>query len=133
MKLLRAVVFSLSTAVLAVPAFGQIHVYIGAPPPPVRIEVRPPMPGDGFIWVDGYWGNDGYRYRWVRGHWDRPPYGDGYWTGPHYVREHDGWRMEQGHWDHRDHGDHRDWGHDHRDDHHDDHHDHHDDHHDDHR
>jgi hypothetical protein len=111
MKLLRAALLSLSTAVLAAPAFSQIHVYIGAPPPPIRVEVRPPMPGDGYMWVDGYWGNDGHRYHWIGGHWDRPPYGGAHWVAHHYVHEGGGWRMEEGHWDR---GDHRDWGHDHR-------------------
>ena len=39
---------TLATAALAAPAFGQIGVYIGTPPPPIRYEVRPPIPGPGY-------------------------------------------------------------------------------------
>ncbi len=94
----------------AAPAFSQIHVYIGTPPPPIRYEVRPPMPGDGYAWVDGYWGTVGNRYEWVPGRWNRPPYAGAYWNHPHYDHYEQGWQMHEGHWDHEDHRD--DHGHD---------------------
>jgi hypothetical protein len=110
---------ALAAACLAAPAFSQIHVYIGAPPPPLRYEVRPPMPGDGYVWAEGYWGDEGGRYQWVRGHWDRPPYQGAYWNHPHYDHYQQGWQMHEGHWDHEDHGNHHDDGHDRgHDDHH---------------
>ena len=98
----------LSISILAVPAWGQVGIYIGTPPPPIRYEVRPPIPGEGFVWVDGYWGVDGGRYRWVRGRWDRPPYPGAYWSHPHYDHYDRGWAMHEGHWDHEDHGGYRD-------------------------
>lgn len=109
---------ALSLSVLAAPAWSQIQVYIGAPPPPIRYEVPPPIPGDGFVWVDGYWGVVGNRYRWVPGRWDRPPYPGAYWSHPHYDHYDRGWRMHEGHWDREDHGDHHDHDdHDHDHDH----------------
>jgi len=112
---------------IAIPAFGQITITIGAPPPPIRYEVRPPMPGEGYVWIDGYWGAQGRRYVWVPGAWQRPPSEGVYWSHPHYDHYEDGWHMHEGHWDREDHDDHHD-----RDDHHHDHDDHHDhnDHHD---
>jgi hypothetical protein len=101
---------------IAIPAFGQISVTIGTPPPPIRYEVRPAMPGEGYVWVDGYWGVNSGRYVWVPGVWRRPPYAGAYWSHPHYDHYQNGWQMHEGHWDHEDHGDH------HHDDHHDDHH-----------
>lgn len=106
MQLCSATVLSLS--VIAAPAWSQIQVYIGPPPPPIRYEVRPPIPGDGFVWVDGYWGAAGNHYRWVAGRWDRPPYPGAYWSHPHYDHYDRGWQMHEGHWDHEDHGDHHD-------------------------
>jgi hypothetical protein len=91
---------------IAIPAFGQISVTIGTPPPPIRYEVRPAVPGEGFVWVDGYWGVNGGRYVWVPGVWRRPPYAGAYWSHPHYDHYDDGWHMHEGHWDHEDHGDH---------------------------
>jgi hypothetical protein len=100
---------------IAIPAFGQISVTIGTPPPPIRYEVRPAMPGAGYVWVDGYWGVRGGRYVWVPGVWQRPPYAGAYWSHPHYDHYNNGWQMHEGHWDHEDHGNHHD---DHHDDHH---------------
>ena len=91
------------------PAVAQIGIVIGRqPPPPMRYERRPPMPGEGYAWVDGYWGNNGGRYVWVPGRWDRPPYAGAYWSHPHYDHYQDGWHMHEGHWDREDHGDHHD-------------------------
>jgi hypothetical protein len=59
---------------LATPAFAGVGVYIGAAPPPLRYEVRPAMPGPGYVWVDGYWNWYGGRYVWRPGVWQRPPY-----------------------------------------------------------
>jgi hypothetical protein len=45
---------------------------------------RPPMPGPGFVWVDGYWSWMRGRYVWVGGYWTRPPYVGSYWVAPRY-------------------------------------------------
>ncbi|MCX6614196.1 MAG: hypothetical protein NTW74_25570 [Acidobacteria bacterium] len=60
---------------------------IYAPPPPSIPRYaynRPPMPGPGFYWVDGYWNFQRRRYVWVNGYWARPPYAGGYWVAPRY-------------------------------------------------
>jgi hypothetical protein len=60
-------------------------VYAPAPPPmPNYAYQRPPMPGPGYYWVDGYWGFLGGRYSWVGGYWMLPPYSGGYWVAPRY-------------------------------------------------
>ena len=94
---------------LASPAFGQVGVYIGTPPPPLRYEVRPPLPGPGYVWADGYWNWYGGRYVWYPGAWRRPPFAGAYWEHPHYDRFDRGWAFHEGHWDHEDHGYHHDW------------------------
>jgi len=93
---------TVAASALAVPAFSQIQVYIGPPPPPIRYEVRPPMPEEGFVWVDGYWGPRAGRYVWVPGSWQRPPYPGAYWSHPHYDHYRQGWQVHEGHWDHED-------------------------------
>ena len=93
-----------------------IGVTIGQPPPPMPYyEPQPPMPGDGYSWVDGYWGVNQGRYVWFPGRWERPPYAGAYWSHPHYDHYEDGWRMHPGHWDHEDHGEHRGRDHGHED------------------
>ncbi len=88
-----------AATLLAVPAFGQIGIYIGTPPPPLRYEVQPPMPGPGYVWNEGYWNNEGGRYHWMPGVWNRPPYEGANWNHPHYDHYRQGWQMHQGHWD----------------------------------
>jgi hypothetical protein len=93
-------------AALAVPAFSQVRVgvYLGAPPPPVRYERRPEMPGAGYVWTEGYWEPNGGRYRWHGGAWQRPPYEGAYYTHPHYDHYRRGWALHEGHWDRENHG-----------------------------
>ncbi len=64
------------------------------PPPPAYAYSRPPMPGPGYLWVDGYWGFYGGRYAWTRGYWRQPPYAGGYWVAPRYS----GGRFFAGFW-----------------------------------
>ena len=56
-------IFTLS---LATPAHAQVSfgVRVGSAPPPLRYERRPPAPGPGYAWVDGYYDpyNGGYRW-----------------------------------------------------------------------
>ena len=55
--------------------------YYYAPPPPV-IAYRPPFPGPGYNWVDGYYNPYG---SWVAGYWAPPAYGYGYAAPRRYV------------------------------------------------
>ena len=64
------------------------------PPPPTYAYQRPPMPGPGYYWVDGYWNFLGGRYSWVGGYWMLPPYSGGYWVRPRYS----GGRYFRGFW-----------------------------------
>jgi hypothetical protein len=109
-------VAALMAATSVIPAIGQIGIVIGREPPPMRYERRPPMPGPGFAWIDGYWGWRGGRYVWVPGRWERPPYAGAYWSHGHYDRYNNGWAYHEGHWDREDHGDHHDWDRDRRGD-----------------
>lgn len=53
------------------PAYGP--VYAPVPPPPPEYEV-PPCPGEGYVWVDGFWNRTGGRFFWHRGYWRAPEY-----------------------------------------------------------
>lgn len=52
---------------------GYGPVYAPVPPPPPVME-QPPCPGDGYVWVDGYWSPDGPRFYWRQGYWRAPAY-----------------------------------------------------------
>ena len=84
----------------------SVGVRIGAPPPPRVVRVQPRSPGEGYLWIGGYWYPVGSRYQWHEGYWTRPAY-----TGAHWVEpRHDGERYFEGHWD----GDRGQVNHDHK-------------------
>ncbi len=96
----------------ATPAFAQADGYITAPPPPLRYQVQPPSPGDGYAWTDGYWASQGGQYAWVPGVWVQPPYAGAYWTHPHYDHYDEGWNFNPGYWGREDRRDARhEWRH----------------------
>jgi WXXGXW repeat (2 copies) len=77
------------------PYDGSQGDYAPAPPPvPNYAYQRPPMPGPGYFWVDGYWNFTGRRYSWVAGYWMMPPYAEGYWVTPRYTSG----RFFRGYW-----------------------------------
>ena len=103
---------ALAVVVAAPLAHAQVSfgVAIGAPPPPLRYETRPPIPGAGFTWTDGFYEPYNNGYRWHGGYWQRPPYAGGYYVHPHWDHYPDGWRQHPGYWAHEDHDDHY-WDH----------------------
>jgi len=85
----------------------------GMPPEPLY-EQMSDSPGDGSVWIDGYWHWNGYEWVWVNGRWEREQQGyvyvepnydyqgeqyvytPGYWSEPTRVPR--GWNLR----DHRD-------------------------------
>ena len=43
------------------------------------MDVRPPMPGPGYIWIDGYENEFG---QFMPGYWALPPYAGSFWVAP---------------------------------------------------
>ena len=89
-------------------ASAQVSIRIGPPPPPRIIRVQPRNPGNGYIWVEGYYYPVGNHYKWHNGYWTRPPYGGARWISPRYEgdRYYDGgWDGERGKKDHDHHSD----------------------------
>ena len=71
----------------------SIGVQIGRPAPVAVVEAyRPPCPGPGYVWVEGYY--DEYN-SWVDGYWAMPPYEGAYWVAPRIVSGH----FYAGRWD----------------------------------
>src|SRR5271170_4663904 len=56
---------------------------VGDPPSPI-VDVVPPTPGFGFVWIGGAWACHG-RWVWEGGHWDRPPHPGAVWVPHRYV------------------------------------------------
>jgi hypothetical protein len=85
----------LLVGVSAANAQVSVGIRIGAPPPPRVVNVLPPTPGAGFVWVEGYWYPVGRHYKWHEGYWTRPPYEGAHWVAPH----HDGEQFFAGYWE----------------------------------
>jgi len=102
-----ALLSTLLSACIVVPAHqhGQVYggypaeqVVVNAPPPAPYTEVIPVMPFPGALWIGGYWGWSGGRHNWVPGYWERPR--PGYRYEPHRWEPHDGgrWHLRLGGW-----------------------------------
>ena len=107
MRILRssAVVLMLGAcSVIALSAASHaqvsISVTVDVAPPPLPIYEQPPIPGDGYFWVPGYWAWDQAQadYYWVPATWALAPEPDLLWT-PGYWDWRDGFYVfNQGYW-----------------------------------
>jgi len=58
--------------------YAQQHE-VDYPPPPAKVELVPPAPGEQCVWVDGNWEWRGRQWDWQSGKWVVPP------PGCHYA------------------------------------------------
>ena len=71
----------------------------GPPPPPLEVNVvAGPRPSPYHIWINGYWGWDGGRRRWVASHWELPPHGHGAWVEPRWEHREGRYVYVRGYW-----------------------------------
>ena len=77
---------------------GSIGTMVATPAAAdIYVRIAPPAPR--------YWGWNGNRYYWVKGHRVRAQRG-AHWVPHRWVQDRGRWRMENGHWDNR-----RNWEH----------------------
>ena len=51
------------------------YVEVPYPPPAAQVEIIPPSPHEGAVWIDGEWAWQGRRWTWEPGGWVVPPTG----------------------------------------------------------
>lgn len=68
------------------------------PPPAAAVEVRPESPGEGYVWVDGYYDYTGGTYVWVAGRWTLPPFRGAVWVGHRWYSSGGRWHFARGYW-----------------------------------
>ena len=81
-------------------ASAQLSIFVSFAPPPLPVYEQPYCPGDGYLWIPGYWAYDDYEedYYWVPGTWVEPPFIGGLWT-PGYWGWGDGvYLFHRGYW-----------------------------------
>lgn len=90
-----AVLLSLSTS-----AFAQFRIAVAFGPPPIPVYEQPICPGEGFIWVPGYWAWDADfdDYYWVPGTWVLAPEVGFLWTPPWWGWEDGFFVFHEGYW-----------------------------------
>lgn len=66
-------------------------------PPEPLYETMSPSPGDGWVWIDGYWHWDGYEWVWVGGRWEHQQAGYVY-VQPNYEYGADNYVYTPGYW-----------------------------------
>jgi hypothetical protein len=79
------------------PVAEPAPVVVGWAPPPLLVEVPPPTPFMGGVWVGGYWVWQG-NWVWAHGHWMEPPRPDYVWVHPYYEHRGDAVIFIDGHW-----------------------------------
>ena len=98
---IRALLFSYVLFALSHIASAQVGVGISVSfaPPPIPVYEQPVCPGDGYMWVPGYWDyDDDDGYYWVPGTWVEAPEVGVLWT-PGYWGWNDGaYLWNAGYW-----------------------------------
>ena len=95
----RVLILGLLVAALSTASFGQFRVAITFGPPAIPVYEQPVCPGDGYMWVPGYWywDDDAADYYWVPGTWVLAPEVGYLWTpgwwgwGDNAFLWHEGW------------------------------------------
>lgn len=74
-----------------------VAVQVQVAPPPLPVYVQPPCPGDGYLWVPGYWAYAS-GYYWVPGTWVLPPQIGVLWTPGYWGFERGVYVWNTGYW-----------------------------------
>jgi hypothetical protein len=92
----------LAIGILAVPAasFAQVAVGISVTiaPPELPVYDQPICPGDGYIWVPGYWAYGDDDYYWVPGTWVEAPEPGFLWTPGYWAWGGSFFIFHEGYW-----------------------------------
>ena len=77
---------------------AQFGLFVSFGPPPIPVYEQPICPGDGYIWVPGYWAWDGSEYYWVPGTWVLAPEVGFFWTPGYWEWGLSGFFFHEGYW-----------------------------------
>jgi hypothetical protein len=71
---------------------------VNEPPPRAMVEVRPPVPFYGAVWIGGYYEHRHNSYHWVPGRYVKPPHRGARWIPGRWKHHRRGWGWHEGHW-----------------------------------
>lgn len=97
---IRSLLFALVMLTISAASFAQISVAITIAPPALPVYEQPLCPGEGYLWVPGYWAYayDVDDYYWVPGTWVLAPEVGFLWTPGYWAWEGDGFLFHEGYW-----------------------------------
>ena len=97
---LRVLLFALVVLLASAPTFGQVAISVSFGPPALPVYEQPVCPGEGYIWVPGYWAwdQDYGDYYWVPGTWVLAPEVGYLWTPPWWGWENGAYLFHAGWW-----------------------------------
>jgi hypothetical protein len=98
-RTLRSIFIALFALAFLEPIFAQLSVTVSFGPPALPVYDQPICPGDGYLWVPGYWAydpDDGYY--WVPGTWVEAPEPGYLWTPGWWGWENGGFLFHEGFW-----------------------------------
>jgi len=98
--LIRSLLLALLLFVVPISSSARTRIVVTFAPPPLPVYVQPACPGDGYIWVPGYWDWDDVDadYYWVPGTWVSAPETGFLWTPGYWAWGGDGFIFTDGYW-----------------------------------
>jgi WXXGXW repeat (2 copies) len=98
--MIRCLLFALLVLGVAMSSSARTRIVVALAPPPLPIYVQPACPGDGYIWVPGYWDWDDVDadYYWVPGTWVMAPEVGFLWTPGYWAWDGNGFVFTDGYW-----------------------------------
>jgi hypothetical protein len=98
--IIRWLLFGLVMLVLSAAGLAQLSVVIRIGPPALPVYEQPFCPGEGYLWVPGYWAYDydDNDYYWVPGTWVLAPEPGLLWTPGYWAWESDRFFFHEGYW-----------------------------------
>ncbi|MGB9072318.1 MAG: hypothetical protein WCC22_06575 [Terriglobales bacterium] len=97
---IRSLLFALVVLAMSAASFAQVGVFITIGPPALPVYEQPLCPGEGYLWIPGYWAFD-YDYDdyyWVPGTWVLAPEVGFLWTPGYWAWEGDRFFFHEGYW-----------------------------------
>jgi len=75
-------------------------VFAKSAPPAAQAESQPQSPGDGYVWIKGYWewNVTTETWIWIEGTWEQKPEDGVAWTEPTYEDNNGDWMFTPGYW-----------------------------------
>ena len=97
---IRVLLFAFVMLVLSAASLAQVSVVIRIGPPALPVYEQPFCPGEGYLWVPGYWAydDDFNDYYWVPGTWVLAPEPGLLWTPGYWAWGGDRFLFHEGYW-----------------------------------